>query len=73
MTHPTKPPTRPAVRKTGVGRDVGRLYSLRTCPCPAVPVDEVVGMIREHLRTDHAELIQTVTAEMIRGWVEVVA
>src|SRR6266536_3112338 len=31
-----RPDSRPDVRRTGVGRDVRCLYSLRTCPCLAV-------------------------------------
>jgi predicted small metal-binding protein len=47
-----------------------------TCECGYVARassdDEVVALTREHLRTDHPELLDTVTAEAIRGWVEVV-
>jgi predicted small metal-binding protein len=35
--------------------------------------DEVVALTREHLRRDHSELADAVTADMIRGWVEVVS
>ena len=47
-----------------------------TCECGYVARgssdDEVVALTREHLRTDHPELLDTVTADAIRGWVEVV-
>jgi predicted small metal-binding protein len=35
--------------------------------------DEVVELTRAHLRSEHPELLDAVTAEMIRGWVEVVS
>ena len=34
--------------------------------------DEVVTGIREHMRTDHPELLEKVTDEQILGWVEIV-
>jgi predicted small metal-binding protein len=47
-----------------------------TCECGYVirgaNDDEVVARTREHLRRDHPELADTVTADMIRSWVEVV-
>ena len=47
-----------------------------TCECGYVAraaTDEtVVAAIREHLRTDHPDLVATLTPEVIRGWVEIV-
>jgi predicted small metal-binding protein len=47
-----------------------------TCECGYVvrgaSDDEVVALTREHLSRDHPELLDAVTADMIRGWVEVV-
>ena len=47
-----------------------------TCECGYVirgaDDDEVVALTREHLHRDHPELADTVTADMIRSWVEVV-
>jgi predicted small metal-binding protein len=34
---------------------------------------EVVAKIREHMRTDHPELLDKIKDDDIRGWVEVVA
>jgi predicted small metal-binding protein len=35
--------------------------------------DDVVTNIRDHLRTDHPELIDKVSDEDIRSWIEIVA
>lgn len=47
-----------------------------TCECGYVARadtdDEVVGLIRAHLGTDHPELVEAVTDDVIRGWVEIV-
>jgi predicted small metal-binding protein len=47
-----------------------------TCECGHVirgaNDDEVVALTREHLRRDHPDLADVVTADMILGWVEVV-
>lgn len=47
-----------------------------TCECNYVARaetdDEVIAMIRQHLRTDHPQLLDTVTPDVIRTWVEVV-
>ena len=47
-----------------------------TCECGYVARgdtdDEVVALIREHVRTDHPQLLDTVTEDVIRGWVEIV-
>jgi predicted small metal-binding protein len=32
--------------------------------------DEVVHRIREHMRTDHPELLARVSDEDLRGWIE---
>jgi predicted small metal-binding protein len=32
--------------------------------------DEVVQRIREHMRTDHPELLARVSDEDLRGWIE---
>lgn len=32
--------------------------------------DEVVELIREHMRTDHPELLEKVTHEDLLGWIE---
>jgi predicted small metal-binding protein len=34
--------------------------------------DEVVALIREHMRTDHPELLEKVSEDQIRDWIEVV-
>ncbi|HTZ06088.1 MAG TPA: DUF1059 domain-containing protein [Gaiellaceae bacterium] len=34
--------------------------------------EDVVAKIREHMRTDHPELLEKVTDEQILGWVEIV-
>ncbi|HEX8975544.1 MAG TPA: DUF1059 domain-containing protein [Solirubrobacteraceae bacterium] len=34
--------------------------------------DEVVALIKSHIRTDHPELAKTLTRDEIAGWVEVV-
>jgi predicted small metal-binding protein len=47
-----------------------------TCECGYVirgaDDDEVVTLTKEHLRREHPDLADTVTADMIRDWVEVV-
>jgi predicted small metal-binding protein len=47
-----------------------------TCECSYVARaetdDEVVAMIRSHLGSDHPELLNTITEDAIRGWVEIV-
>jgi predicted small metal-binding protein len=35
--------------------------------------DEVVAVIRDHIRTDHPELLDRVTDEQIRDWIEIVS
>jgi predicted small metal-binding protein len=32
--------------------------------------DSVVALIRDHMRTDHPELLEKVTDEDLRGWIE---
>ena len=32
--------------------------------------DDVVNGIREHMRTDHPALLETVAVEAVRGWIE---
>ena len=34
--------------------------------------DEVVARIEDHIRTDHPELVETLSRDEIAGWVEVV-
>jgi predicted small metal-binding protein len=47
-----------------------------TCECGyiarASSDDEVVALTRRHLRTEHPELVESVSADDIRGWIEVV-
>jgi hypothetical protein len=47
-----------------------------TCECSYIARgdtdDQVVALIRQHLSTDHPELLETVTEDVIRGWVEIV-
>jgi len=33
--------------------------------------DRVLTLVREHIRTDHPDLLDTVTPEMIRTWIEI--
>jgi predicted small metal-binding protein len=35
--------------------------------------DEVVAEIRDHMRTDHPDLLDKVSEEQIRDWIEIVA
>jgi len=32
--------------------------------------DEVIGRIREHMRADHPDLLDQVSDEDLRGWIE---
>ena len=34
--------------------------------------DEVVADIRDHIRSDHPELVEVVSDEQIAGWTEIV-
>jgi predicted small metal-binding protein len=34
--------------------------------------DDLVDRIEDHIRSDHPELVETVTRDEIAGWVEVV-
>ncbi|HEX6458027.1 MAG TPA: DUF1059 domain-containing protein [Thermoleophilaceae bacterium] len=34
--------------------------------------DEVVSLIREHMRTDHPQLLESISDDQIREWIEVV-
>ena len=47
-----------------------------TCECGYVvrgeDDDAVVSGIREHMRTDHPELLERVSDDDIRSWVEIV-
>jgi predicted small metal-binding protein len=47
-----------------------------TCECGFVARgetdDEVVERIRGHIRSDHPELLETITRDEIASWVEVV-
>jgi len=47
-----------------------------TCECGhairAASDDEAVALAQEHVRRDHPELVDVVTTDMIRDWVEVV-
>jgi predicted small metal-binding protein len=48
-----------------------------TCECGYVARaetdDEVVSAIRDHMRTDHPELIDKVSDEQVESWIEIVA
>ncbi len=35
--------------------------------------EEVILAIRDHIRTDHPELLDKVSEEQIAGWIEIVA
>jgi predicted small metal-binding protein len=35
--------------------------------------DEVVALIRDHMATDHPELLEKISEDQIRDWIEVVA
>jgi predicted small metal-binding protein len=35
--------------------------------------EEVVAELRDHMRTDHPELLDKVTDEQIRDWIEIVS
>jgi predicted small metal-binding protein len=45
-----------------------------TCECgfvaPGEGDDAVVEAIREHMRTDHPELLDTVSRDDLLGWIE---
>ena len=47
-----------------------------TCECSHVALadtdDDVVATIREHVASDHPELLDTVTEDVIRTWVQIV-
>jgi predicted small metal-binding protein len=34
--------------------------------------DQVVTTIRDHMRTDHPELLDKITDDQIRGWIETI-
>jgi len=34
--------------------------------------DQVVALVRDHIRTDHPELLDMATPEMIRTWIEII-
>jgi predicted small metal-binding protein len=34
--------------------------------------DEVIVVIRDHMRTDHPDLLDKISDEQIRGWIETV-
>ena len=34
--------------------------------------DRVVTLVREHISTDHPELLDMATPEMVRTWIEVI-
>jgi hypothetical protein len=46
-----------------------------TCECGYVMRDEdedrVVALVRDHIRTDHPELLDMATPEVIRTWIEI--
>ena len=33
--------------------------------------DQVVALVRDHIRTDHPEMLHMATPEMIRTWIEI--
>jgi predicted small metal-binding protein len=45
-----------------------------TCECGYVvraeSDDDVIGQIREHMRSDHPELLDKVSREDLQGWIE---
>jgi predicted small metal-binding protein len=45
-----------------------------TCECGYVATgeteDEVIASIREHMRTDHPDLLDSVTRDDLLGWIE---
>ncbi len=47
-----------------------------TCECgfstQAGQEDQLVSDVLSHVRSDHPDLVGTVTPEVVRGWVEVV-
>jgi predicted small metal-binding protein len=46
-----------------------------TCECGYVMRDDdedrVVALVRDHISTDHPELLDMATPEMIRTWIEI--
>src|SRR5262249_31277988 len=55
----------------------GRLMASQViCECGYVmrddDEDQVVALVRDHIRTDHPELLHTATPEMIRTWIEII-
>jgi predicted small metal-binding protein len=48
-----------------------------TCECGYIARadtdDDVVADIRDHIRSDHPELLEAVTDEQIAGWIEIVS
>ena len=47
-----------------------------TCECGYVICDDdedrVVALVRDHIRTDHPELLDMATPETIRTWIEII-
>jgi predicted small metal-binding protein len=47
-----------------------------TCECGYVMRDDdedrVVALVRDHISTDHPELLDMATPEMIRTWIEII-
>lgn len=35
--------------------------------------EDVISLIRDHMRTDHPELLDKISDDQIRSWIEVVA
>jgi len=48
-----------------------------TCECGYVAraesVEDVLAQIREHMTSDHPELLEQVSDEQILGWIEIVS
>jgi predicted small metal-binding protein len=46
-----------------------------TCECGYIARDEdedrVVAKVQDHIRTDHPELVESTTPEVIRTWIEI--
>jgi predicted small metal-binding protein len=46
------------------------------CECgyvaSAATDDEVIADIRDHIRSDHPELVEVVSDDQIAGWIEIV-
>jgi predicted small metal-binding protein len=66
----------PSIKAPGSAQEDFELAAQVKCECGYVARgttdDEVLSLIRAHIRADHPQLLESISDDQIRGWIEVV-